>query len=236
MTTLKTKPLKTFVGVLAVLSILALVIGTAGADSTTPATTPAVNSNDYQAHWGANVNITHLQTFITHLQQQGITVPSDVTTALSNGDTATVMTWLKANRPAHSDAKLNATQLQTIITHLQQQGVTVPSDVTTALQNGDNATVMAWLKTYRQAHMSTQTNGPRQFDSQKIITQLQQQGVTIPDTVTTALQNGDNATVNAWLKSYCESNKGTMAPNHQFRHHKKGTTTTPTSTPTPTTT
>ena len=123
-TTLKTKPLKTFVGVLAVLSILALVIGTAGADSTTP----AVNSNDYQAHWGANVNITHLQTFITHLQQQGITVPSDVTTALSNGDTATVMTWLKANRPAHSDAKLNVTQLQTRMTQLQQQGVTVPSD------------------------------------------------------------------------------------------------------------
>ncbi|MGA2161498.1 MAG: hypothetical protein ABSG28_04765 [Methanoregula sp.] len=115
----------------------------------------------------ATARQTHLQSFITQLQNKGVDI-STVQTALANNDTATVKSWLKSYMEAHPGAFGNTTHmqrghgftvnataqqahLQSFITQLQNKGVDV-STVQTALQNNDTATVNSWLKSYMEAH------------------------------------------------------------------------------------
>ena len=109
-----------------------------------------------------------------------------------------------------------------MITHLEQQGVDV-TQVRTALQNGDTATVKTWFENYFQAHKPQMMNRPEypRFDltnvtrQQQVITKLEQQGVDVTE-AKTALQNGDTAAVKAWLDTYRETHKDQM-PNSTSR-------------------
>jgi hypothetical protein len=59
----------------------------------------------------ATVQQTHLQSFITRLQSQGVDV-STVQTALANNDTATVKSWLTSYFATHQGAHSNSTRPQ----------------------------------------------------------------------------------------------------------------------------
>ena len=95
-----------------------------------------------------------------------------------------------------------------MITHLEQQGVDV-TEVKTAPQNGDSATVKAWFDTYREAHKDQMPNSTSRPGPEKNIERLEQQGVEVTE-VKTLLQNGDTDAVKAWLDAYREAHKDQM--------------------------
>ncbi len=101
-----------------------------------------------------------------------------------------------------------------MITRLEQQGVDV-TEVKTALQNGDTATVKAWFDTYRNAHKDQMMNSTSRPGPEKIIERLEQQGVDVTE-VKTALRNGDTSAVKAWFDSYHDAHKDQM-PNSTSR-------------------
>ena len=102
------------------------------------------------------------------------------------------------------------------IKSLEEKGVDV-TFVKAVLQNGDSATVKAWLETYFQArkpvipdgaaHSSPDLTDPTQ--EQKIITRLEDEGVDITE-VRTDFQNGDTGAVKAWLESYVHAHETEM--------------------------
>jgi SOS response regulatory protein OraA/RecX len=102
---------------------------------------------------------------------------------------------------------------EAIISSLEQKGVDV-SRVKTALQNGDEAAVKAWLENYFQTHKPdvAQGSGHQRFDltnanqQQKIITKLEERGVDVTE-VQADLQNGDTAAAKAWLENYFQAHK-----------------------------
>jgi hypothetical protein len=96
-----------------------------------------------------------------------------------------------------------------IIGRLEQQGVDL-TEVRTALQNGDTATVKAWLKSYFEAHKGEMAGHRQSPDLQTIITHLEQKGVDVTE-VKAALQNGDTGAVKAWLEAYRQTQKNTRA-------------------------
>ena len=102
---------------------------------------------------------------------------------------------------------------EAITSALEQKGVDV-SGVKTALQNGDEAAVKAWLENYFQTHKPdvAQGSGHQRFDltnanqQQKIITKLEERGVDVTE-VQADLQNGDTAAAKAWLENYFQAHK-----------------------------
>jgi len=224
--------LKNYVGILSVFSIvfsvMALLVGTVGATDPAP---PAFTGSGNFTH--GNGHTLSPDAIITMLEQKGVDV-SQVKTALQNGDTATVKTWLDSHRPAHNDQFSNSTQqqqkIQTLITSLEQKGVDV-SQVKTALQNGDTAAVKTWLENYFQTHkpqMMTHSKDPR-FDltnvtwQQQVITNLEQKGVDVT-ALKTALQNGDTAAVKTWLDSHRQAHNDSMPAGHHGRQSRTNST------------
>ncbi|MGA2933920.1 MAG: hypothetical protein ABSD81_02045 [Methanomicrobiales archaeon] len=100
-----------------------------------------------------------------------------------------------------------------IISALEQKGVDV-SGVKTALQNGDEAAVKAWLENYFQTHKPeiAQGSGRQRFDltnanqQQETITKLEERGVDVTE-VKADLQKGDTAAVKAWLENYFQTHR-----------------------------
>jgi DNA-binding transcriptional MerR regulator len=113
--------------------------------------------------------------------------------------TATGSTSDKGAIPAHLHPSPGS-----IISHLQQQGVDV-TEVKTALQNGDTEAVNAWLEAHRPERPDgTGRSSPDLTDptkQQEIITRLEEEGVDVTE-LKTALQNGDSAAVQAWLRTH----------------------------------
>ncbi len=91
---------------------------------------------------------------INKLEQQGVDV-SAAKTALANGDTAALRTWLEAYReanPKNQTGNENRPVPGDIINKLAQQGVDV-SAAETAIANGDTAALRTWLEEFRDTHM-----------------------------------------------------------------------------------
>jgi hypothetical protein len=201
-------------GPLSALCIIALVMGTASAAVITAAdTTSNPHGKPFRHHLSP-------ESIIAALEQQGVDV-SEAKTALQNGDTEAVKTWIEAHRPVRSDGSghapfdlSNATRQQEVVTRLEAKGVDV-SEVKTDLQNGDSAAVQAWLETYfqthRPAHSPPGLSDPAR--DQKIIDRLGKQGVDVSE-VKTDLQNGDTTAVQTWLETYLHSHEGEMAFHH----------------------
>ena len=90
---------------------------------------------------------------IAHLEQQGVDV-SAAKTAIANGDTAALKTWLEEYRDANPRNKTGNRERPDpakVIAHLEQQGVDV-SDAKTAIANGDTTALKTWLETLRASH------------------------------------------------------------------------------------
>ena len=100
--------------------------------------------------------------------------------------------------------------MEAMIDHLEQQGVDV-TEVITALRNGDDEAVKAWLDAYREAHKGEMQAREDRPGPEKFIERLEQQGVDVTE-VKTALQNGDNEAVKTWLEAYREENRDQMRP------------------------
>jgi DNA-binding transcriptional MerR regulator len=100
---------------------------------------------------------TQQEKMIARLEEKGVDV-TEARTALQNGDTEAVKTWLEANRPAKPEGAgrsppdlTDPVQEQRIIDRLDEQGVDV-TEVEADLQNGDTTAVQAWLETYMHSH------------------------------------------------------------------------------------
>ena len=98
---------------------------------------------------------TRQQEIVTRLEERGVDV-TEVKTALQNGDTEAVKTWLENHMPARRPARTpqdlgDPVQEQEIIDRLEEKGVDV-SEVETSLQNGDTTAVQTWLETYLHSH------------------------------------------------------------------------------------
>ena len=106
-------------------------------------------------------NSTQQQRILTKLEAEGVDV-TEAKTALQNGDTSAVQTWLEAYFQAHRQERpdgsgrsppdlTNSTRQQQIVTRLEEQGVDV-TEVEADLQNGDTTAVQTWLETYLHSH------------------------------------------------------------------------------------
>lgn len=204
-----------------VLSVFSIALSSLGRVSS-PVDTAIMTSPPFNSSVHSGTGSGHhpsIEAVINCLEQKGVNV-SQVKTALKNGDTVAVKAWFESYRQAHQgeivDSAKQQQRLQTFITHLEQKGVNV-SQLKTALQNSDTAAMKAWFEASRQEHMKKIVNHPQQLDPQKIITRLEGEGVDVSQ-VKTALQYGDTATVNAWLKSYFESHKGETATHRPCGH------------------
>jgi len=110
-----------------------------------------------------------------------------------------------------------------MINMLEQKGVDV-SQVKTALQNGDTAAVKAWFDSHRPAHNDQFGNSTQQQQKlQTLISTIEQEGVDVSQ-VKTALQNGDTATVKAWLDSHRPAHNDSMPAGHHGRQFKTNST------------
>jgi hypothetical protein len=140
-----------FIGALGVCAVLALVVGFAGASAITPHISGAnvCNSTAHgQGHGGQSQ-------IIEHLAQQGVDV-SVPQTALRNGDTAAVKTWLDAyqhTNPRNESDNRAVPDPGKLLERLSKQGVDV-STMETALQNGDTNALKTWLDAFRASHMN----------------------------------------------------------------------------------
>ena len=95
-----------------------------------------------------------------------------------------------------------------MITHLEQQGVDV-TEVKTALQKGDAASVQAWHNNHRVAHKDEMAKSAGRFGPDKVIGRLEKLGIDVT-TVRNALQNSDLSAVKEWLDAYREAHKDQM--------------------------
>jgi uncharacterized membrane protein YjjP (DUF1212 family) len=215
---------KLYYGALIVFCALTFSIGMAGATG--------INQNATKGIWHPGfdlANATQQQQVIDHLEQEGVDV-SEVKTALQNGDSASVKTWLdvyfKANKPqmtrgtGHPGFDLtNVTQQQKIISGLEQKGVDV-SEVKTALQNGDSASVKTWLNSYFKNNkpQMTRSTDHTGFDltnatqQQKIISRLEQKGVDVTE-LKSDFQSGNTSAAKAWLENYAQTHKTERSEN-----------------------
>jgi SOS response regulatory protein OraA/RecX len=200
-----------YYGVIAAFCVLTLCIGMVNATDLTQSATNCTGRPSFGHGHPPSPN-----EMITHLEQQGVDV-TEVKPLLQNGDSDAVKAWLDAYRESHKDQMPNSTSRpgpEKIIERLEQQGVDV-TEVKTALQNGDTATVKTWFDTYREAHKDQMPNSTSRPGPEKIIERLEQQGVDVTE-VKTALQNGDTATVKTWFDTYREAHKDQM-PNSTSR-------------------
>jgi len=109
---------------------------------------------------------------------------------------------------------------ETTIDALELKGVNV-AEVKTSLQNGDTATVRAWLENHFQSDKPAMPDGslrtpPDLIDStqqEKTSSRLDEPGIGITE-VRTEVQNGDTAAVNAWLENYVHYHEGEMPSCH----------------------
>jgi hypothetical protein len=96
----------------------------------------------------------HIQTFITHLSQQGVDV-SQALADLAAGNVTGAMKDLMAFHKDHPGMTANTTrqaaQLQTGVTKLAQQGVDV-SEVQADIASGNVSAAMQWMAAYHTAH------------------------------------------------------------------------------------
>jgi len=130
-----------FIAVFAVYCICALCIGMGSA--TDFATLTVNHKNTLYAGPGHRLSP---ETIISNIEHEGVNV-SDVKTAFRNGDNATVTTWLKTNRTAHSVVMrtgtgipgaglTNATWQQQIISHFRQKCVEL-TNATQTIRDGE---------------------------------------------------------------------------------------------------
>jgi len=143
-------------GAIAVFCALTFVIGIVNATAATPFAPNCTSGNGFGpgSHLSPNM-------IITHLEQGGVDV-TEVKTALANGNTEAVTTWLKNHFETHRGEMgkgngrhgfdmTNTTQQQQILSRLEQQGVDV-TELKTALKNGNTNAAKIWLDTYIQSH------------------------------------------------------------------------------------
>ena len=201
---------KIIVGALVVYCIVVLLIGMANAaDLTRPATGD---------HFKSRAGQFAPEKIIGRLEQQGVDV-TEALTALQKGDTAAVKAWLTSYFEAHKGETAHvrpSPDLEAVITRLEQHGVDV-SEAKTALQNGNNGAVKAWLEAYRQTQKNTMVQGKGHFGPEKIIGRLEQQGVDVTE-VKAALQNHDTASVKAWLDAYFKAHPDAKVACHPVNH------------------
>ena len=95
-----------------------------------------------------------------------------------------------------------------MIPRLEQQGVDV-TEVKTALQKGDAASVQAWHNNHRVAHKDEMAKSAGRFGPDKVIGRLEKLGIDVT-TVRNALQNSDLSAVKEWLDAYREAHKDQM--------------------------
>jgi len=184
-----------FIGALGVCVVVALVVGFAGAAVVTPHLFGKTARNETTPGQGHGIP----GDFIEKLEQQGVDV-SAAKTAIQNGDTAALKSWLNAYRdanPSNQTGNLDRPGPEKIIDTLEQQGVDV-SAAKTAIQNGDTAALKSWLNAYRDANPRNQTGNLDRPGPEKIIDTLEQQGVDV-SAAKTAIQNGDTAALKSWI-------------------------------------
>jgi hypothetical protein len=204
-------------GPLSVLCILALVMGTASAGVIT-ATDSTANQSAVPVHHHPSP-----EAIVSSLEQKGIDV-GEVKADLQNGDTAAAKAWLenyfRTQRPEMAKGTrhqrfdpANATQQQEIISKLEERGVDV-TEVKADLQNGDTAAAKAWLENYFQTR-KPETGAKNESERlQLIVNNLEGKGVDV-SAVKADLQNGNIASVQAWLRSYFDADRSEMP----LRHH-----------------
>ncbi len=132
-------------------------------------------------------------------------------TAIANGDTAALKTWLEAYRdanPRNQTGNQERPDPEKIIDRLEHQGVDV-SAAKTAIANGDTAALKTWLEAYRDANPRSQTGNQERPDPEKIIDRLEHQGVDV-SAAKTAIANGDIAALKTWLEEFRASHTGQM--------------------------
>lgn len=189
---------------LTVLSILGLVFGTASALAMTATDTSGMaGPGQCQGHAPGDI--------ISHLEEKGVDV-TEVKATLQDGDTEAVKAWLgsyfQANRPekpagnGHPVPDLtDIARVEEMITRLEARGVDV-TEVKTALQNGDTASVKLWFENYFQNHrpeLAPDDSHPRPdltdaTQQQEIITRLEEKGVDVTE-AEAGLESGDTSAV-----------------------------------------
>jgi post-segregation antitoxin (ccd killing protein) len=138
-----------FIGALGICVVVALVVGVAGAAVSTPHLFGKTAENETiqgQGH-GAPGDL------IDKLEQQGVDV-SAAKTAILNGDTAALKSWLDAYRtanPRNQTGNQERPVPEDIINKLEEKGVDV-SAAKIAIQNGDMAALKSWLEEFRASH------------------------------------------------------------------------------------
>jgi hypothetical protein len=185
--------LKRYLGIVTILTILALLIGTASAADTTGTSVRGNGTftmgTGHQGHAG-NTTQQHqmLQSFITKLGQRGVSV-IEIQADIASGNIPAAIQWLKSYYLAHPDQMMkgprqqmgNTTQqhqmFQSAITKLGQQGVDI-SQPQSEITSGNISSAMQWLKSYYQAHPEKMTKGIRQQTTGNITQQQRNAGFT----------------------------------------------------------
>jgi hypothetical protein len=138
-----------FIGALGICLVIALVVGVAGAAVSTPhhfGKTAKNETSQGQRHAAP-------EDIIDKLEKQGIDV-SAAKTAILNGDTAALKSWLDAYRtanPRNQTGSQDRPAPEDIIDKLEKQGIDV-SAAKTAILNGDTAALKSWLEEFRASH------------------------------------------------------------------------------------
>ena len=205
----------------AVFCAFTFVIGMVNATAATPFALNSTSGNSFGLGCSQSPDM-----IITHLEQSGIDV-TEVKTALANGNTDAVTTWLENHRAANPPVMMNGsmrppldltntTEQQQILTRLEKQGVDV-TELKTALQNGNTDAAKTWLENYFETHRMEMGKGigrpgfdlTNTTEQQQILSRLEQQGVDVSE-LKTALQNGNTAAAKTWLDTYMQSHKPDM--------------------------
>ncbi len=198
-----------FIGALGVCVVVALVVGLAGAAVVAPHVFGKTAKNETAPGQGHGVPAD----IIDKLETQGVDV-SAARTAIQNGDTAALKSWLDAYRGANP-RNITANRVRPvpgdIIDKLEKQGVDV-SSAKTAIQNGDTAALKSWLDAYREANPRNLTANQDRPLPGKIIDKLEQQGVDV-SAARTAIQNGDTAALKSWFDAHREANPRNITAN-----------------------
>ncbi len=219
-------PMKTpgyIYGAFAAFCVLTFVVGIVSAVDATPYVSNSTGGNAF-----GHGNPPSPEMLISHLEQEGVDV-TEVKTALANGNTDAVTTWLENYRTSHPMERGNgtmrcqqdlstATQQQQLITRLEQEGVDV-TELKTLLQSGNTDAAQTWLDTYMQAHrpamgmeMGTGRHGMDLSNStqqQQLITRLEQEGVDVTE-LKTLLQSGNTDAAQTWLDTYMQAHRPAM--------------------------
>ena len=216
-------PMKTpsyIYGAFAAFCVLTFVVGMVSAVDATPYVSNSTGGNAF-----GHGNPPSTEMLISHLEQIGVDV-TEVKTALANGNTDAVTTWLENYRTSHPMERgngtmrcqqdlSNATQQQQLVTRLEQEGVDV-TELKTALQNGNTDAAQTWLDSYMQAHRPSRGmvmgNGRHGMDlsnstqQQQLVTRLEQEGVDVTE-LKTALQNSNTDAAKTWLDTYFQNHR-----------------------------